>query len=304
MLNWYLETIVNPGRQPLFLALVAFVATFILTRAITRLIRSGKGPFGNVSAGDLHVHHMVPGVICVLVGGMMALSVSRHGIWIHLAGILFGIGAALVLDEFAMILHLEDVYWQNEGRLSADAVLIAMAVMGCTIWVVAPDNPPGPPETDPWVRVIGPLLFAVLWIVPTAVTVLKGKLLTAAMALWMPYFAWVGAWRLAKPNSPYALFRYQGKPEKLARAQRRYDRIQRRVKPMRDFWMYKVFGFSRADDEAADPAAIGAGTMTDPAAIGPGEPDNTATAEEADRSSVADSATPPAGPERDVHTGA
>ena len=123
--------------------------------------------------------------------------------------------------------------------------MIAMAVMGCTIWVIAPDNPPGPPETDPWVRVVGPLMFAILWIIPTAVTVLKGKLLTAAMALWMPYFAWVGAWRLAKPNSPFALFRYGGKPEKLAKAQARYDRIQQRVKPMRDFWMYKVFGFAR-----------------------------------------------------------
>lgn len=303
MLNWYLETIVNPGRQPLFLALVAFVATFILTRAITRLIRSGKGPFGNVSAGDLHVHHMVPGVICVLVGGMMALSVPRHGLWIHLAGILFGIGAALVLDEFAMILHLEDVYWQNEGRLSADAVLIAMAVMGCTIWVVAPDNPPGPPETDPWVRVVGPLMFAILWIIPTAVTVLKGKLLTAAMALWMPYFAWVGAWRLAKPNSPFALFRYGGKPEKLAKAQARYDRIQRRVKPMRDFWMYKVFGFSRTEDEVSPAAAVEGGPQAvegGPQAVDGGE----APAGAEVQAAATDSSAVPTGPEQDVHTGA
>ena len=99
----------------MFLALLTFLVTFLVTRIITRMIRAGKGPFGNVSAGSVHVHHVVPGLIILLCGGVLALGAAQSSIWRQLAGVMFGMGAALVLDEFAMILHMDDVYWTSEG---------------------------------------------------------------------------------------------------------------------------------------------------------------------------------------------
>ncbi len=261
MINWYLEAIVRTGRQPLFFALVAFVLTIITTRMITRLIRSGRGPFNNISTGSVHVHHMVPGMILLLFGGFLALAAPRHGVMIHLAGILFGMGAALVLDEFALILHLEDVYWEKEGKASADAVAIMLAVLATAIWMVSPDNPPGPPETDPYVRILGPLLVAFIWWIPVATTVFKGKLFTAAVSLLFPPFSWVAAIRLARPGSPWARLRYTRNPAKAARAKQRFDAYDARTAPIRNWWNEHVFGFSAdlfnpSPDEIAPPAPV------------------------------------------------
>lgn len=244
MFTWYENTIIATGRQPLFLAVVAFVATFILTRTVTRLIKSGRGPFGNVSAGGLHIHHVVPGVICLMLGGIILLSATRYGPWYEIGAVLFGMGSALVLDEFAMILHLDDVYWKKEGFLSVDAISIALAVMASALLVSAPDNPPGPPETDPHAKVLGPLFFFVFWLLPIAVTVLKGKLFTAVFAVIWPVFAWVGAMRLAKPGSPWAGLRYTSRPHKMERARARSAKQERLVLPLRRWWGSTFFGFS------------------------------------------------------------
>lgn len=240
--HWYHHSIVYHGRQPLLFALLAFIATFITTRVITRLIRSGRGPFNNVSAGDLHIHHVVPGVITLLLGGVLILSSSRTGPWLSVGAVLFGIGAALVLDEFALILHLDDVYWTKEGSLSVDAITVAMVLMASVLFASAPANPPGPDRTDPHVKALAPALFFVLWILPVAITVLKGKLITAALAVVNPVFGWVGAIRLAKPGSPYAQFRYQSRPHRMLRARAREAALERRVAPVRLWWSEHVFG--------------------------------------------------------------
>lgn len=247
MWDWYREIIIDTGRQPLFLSLVAFILTFITTRAITRLIRSGRGPFGNVSAGGVHVHHVVPGVIAVLIGGLMGFATTRDGIWEEVGAVLFGIGAALVLDEFAMILHLDDVYWKQEGRLSADVVLIAVAVMGASLVIASPANPPGPPESDPLVGALIPIFFILLWVLPIATTILKGKLLLGAVSLAFPVIAWVAALRLARPNSPWAKVRYETRPERMRRSHERYAEIDARWQPLRRWFQDRVFGFVDRD---------------------------------------------------------
>lgn len=244
VLTWYSDVIIDAGRQPLFLALVAFLLTFVVTRVITRLIRAGKGPFKNVSAGGVHVHHVVPGIICVLIGGLLEIAGSSRGPWVDIGAVLFGVGAALVLDEFAMILHLDDVYWKEEGRKSADAVLIALAVMGGALLLANPVDPPGPDETDPIVGPLLPVLFAVFWLLPLLVTILKGKLWMAALSLAVPFMSYVVAWRLAKPNSPYARVMYAKRPEKLARAAARAQRSELRWKPLRDRLQALLFGFT------------------------------------------------------------
>ena len=79
MWHWYQNAIIAPGKQPVFAALVAFIVTPIATRIIVRMIRAGRGPFGNVSSGDVHIHHVIPGIVLLGIGGLIGLASSRVG---------------------------------------------------------------------------------------------------------------------------------------------------------------------------------------------------------------------------------
>jgi hypothetical protein len=126
----YREHVIDPGRQPQFAVLVAFLVTFVVVRLITYSIRQGWHIPGirNVSAGGTHIHHLVPGIFLLLVSGYLgaALDPDRR----EIVALIFGIGAALTLDEFALWLHLEDVYWSEKGRISIDAVIITGTILG------------------------------------------------------------------------------------------------------------------------------------------------------------------------------
>ena len=130
--------------MPLVFCLVAFILTFFVTRTIVRYIRSHAGSDAprkwwqprNISAGGgLHIHHVVIGVILVMISGvsMVTLGVNGGVPEFTVAATFFGVGAALVLDEFALILHLQDVYWAEDGRTSVDAVFAAVAVAGLLV---------------------------------------------------------------------------------------------------------------------------------------------------------------------------
>lgn len=86
-----------------------FVLTFVSTRAITRLIRDGRGPFRNVTANGTHIHHSVPGIIMLMIGAFTAVGGPGTMGWLSFSAIAVGIGTSLVLDELALILHLQDV---------------------------------------------------------------------------------------------------------------------------------------------------------------------------------------------------
>src|SRR3954466_6003469 len=131
--HWLERNIVEPGKLPLLLALTAFVLTFLVTRVVTRMIRAGKGPFGNVSAGGVHIHHVVPGIVLTVLGGFGAVASHRHGFGSSAFAVVFGIGTGLVLDEFALILHLDDVYWTEEGRKSVEVVAVTAALVGLVL---------------------------------------------------------------------------------------------------------------------------------------------------------------------------
>lgn len=244
MLHWYSREILEPGRQPLFLALLAFLVTFLVTRTITRMIRAGKGPFRNVSTGGTHVHHVVPGLIVLLLGGVLALGSGQYGVWRQIAGVMFGMGAALVLDEFAMVLHLNDVYWSNEGRLSADAVTLAAVVLFSALLVAAPNRPNPDEVTGFWMNLLGALFFIVFAFLPLTITILKGKLWLAALSIPIPLIAWVAMFRIARPGSPWAHFRYKDKPAKQAKAQARSDKWRRRQQPVQNWIQSKLFGLT------------------------------------------------------------
>jgi len=126
----------NERRERLFLASLAFLITFGAVRGITLMIRAGIGPVHNVSAGGLHIHHLVWGILLlIVVGYVWLLEVGVGSSWVaSLTAITFGIGAALALDEFALWLNLSDVYWEQKGRESIDAVVIFAGLLSVGIW--------------------------------------------------------------------------------------------------------------------------------------------------------------------------
>ena len=123
-------------RERLFLASVAFLVTFAIVRGITHLIRAGIGPFHNFTSGGLHIHHLVWGILLLLVVGYVwLLEVGVGSTWVaSLTAIAFGVGAALTLDEFALWLNMQDVYWDRQGRESVDAVIIFAGLLSVGIW--------------------------------------------------------------------------------------------------------------------------------------------------------------------------
>ena len=123
-------------RERLFLASLGFLVTFATVRAITYLIRSGVGPFHNVTAGALHIHHLVWGVLLLIaVGYVWLLEIGTRTGWVaSLTAVGFGVGSALTLDEFALWLNLRDVYWEAQGRLSIDAVAIFAGLLSVGFW--------------------------------------------------------------------------------------------------------------------------------------------------------------------------
>ena len=126
----------NEARERLFLASVAFLLTFAIVRVITYSIRAGVGPFHNVTSGTLHIHHLVFGILILLAVGYVWLIEQGVGSsWVaSITAIAYGVGAALTLDEFALWLNLRDVYWEQAGRASVDAVLIFASLLSAGIW--------------------------------------------------------------------------------------------------------------------------------------------------------------------------
>ncbi|MEU3312421.1 hypothetical protein ACGFY6_06080 [Streptomyces sp. NPDC048387] len=225
--DWWYRNIVEPGKLPLLLALTAFVVTFVATRVVTRMIRAGKGPFRNVSPGGLHVHHCVPGVILMTVGGFTAIGGGRTGWGAWVAAVLFGAGTGLVLDEFALILHLSDVYWSEEGTLSVEVVAMTTALAGLLLCGFLPLGVDGLTEDELNDRlflaltVLGNLLLAV-------VALIKGKPRLAVLGVVVPVIALIAAVRLARPASPWARRFYGRRPRTRARTLRRAYRHDRR----------------------------------------------------------------------------
>ena len=240
MSGWFSAHFVHTGRLPLFCFFVAFVFGFASIRVSVRLIRAGVRWWpGNLVAGAVHVHHMVFGVILMAAGGIAELAAPASDLpWRAAAAAAFGLGTALVLDEFALILHLRDVYWANEGRLSVDAVFTAagltalLLIGGSPIGVrnvAAYHQMPGSHAAETTLVVIIAVLFAL-----AVITLLKGKPWTALLGVLIPVALIVGAVRLARPGSPWARWRYRKRPGKLATATRREERLRQPVIRVKD----------------------------------------------------------------------
>jgi hypothetical protein len=260
--EWWYDNIVEPDKLPLLLCLTAFIITFLLTRIITRMIRAGVGPFrNNVSAGGVHVHHAVPGIILLVVGALMALRLPESP-WFEAAGVLVGIGASLVLDEFALILHLEDVYWAKEGRISVELIGLAAACIGFALLGFSPLGVDDLTVGDLQVRITlltGVLIHGAVLLV----CVLKAKYRSALIGCFVAPVAWSSAVRLARPASWWARHRYRGRrARKLKRATDRERKFDDRWDP-RWRWLSDVIAGAPSAD-AVPPA------LADPPAAPPG----------------------------------
>ena len=225
---WLEREFIEPGRLPLFLCFLAFTLTFLITRSITRLIRSGKGPFkDNVSDSGIHVHHAVPGILILIVGAFLAVGAAGNAGWAEFAGVLVGIGTSLVLDEFALILRLDDVYWAKEGQLSVQMVAITIALLGLVLIGVNPFAIDLDADTA---VIVGTSIGIGIHLVFVLITIMKGKFGLTPFAFLLPPAGLIGAIRLARPESRWAERHYGDKKQR--RAVDRAAKFQSRYAPV------------------------------------------------------------------------
>jgi hypothetical protein len=223
------QEIVDTGRLAGFLFFVALLGTFGFIRTSTWMIRKQVSWWpGNVSVGGTHVHHLVWGICAMMMFGYIGVVHQPDSPWWEIVTVFFAIGMGLALDEFALWVELKDVYWEKEGRKSIDAMIVAgclagMLLVGFSSWIKLADD-------------VGEAVFATVgaWgavgFVLALVCAAKEKFWTAlgSLVLW-PVGA-AGAFRLAKPGSPWARRFYRDR--RLERSHARYpDAEPTRARP-------------------------------------------------------------------------
>ena len=217
----------RPGAGAAFVVLVAFLASYLAIRTSARLTRSVRWWPGGVKAGGLHLHHLVWGICLMLLCGFLAFAAPLEAPWWHLVAIGFGIGAGFTLDEFALWVRLEDVYWTDEGRISFDAVVCTFAFAGLAVLGTRPFGLDEPSSVLGTAAAVGAVLALAV------VCFAKGRVLLGIVGLFIPVAGAAGAVRLARPTSPWARWRYG--PAQLQRASDRFavtrplPRLRRRI---------------------------------------------------------------------------
>ena len=189
MSGWFQQTVVDTGRLRLFCFFVAFIAAFAFIRFSVRMIRAQvKWWPGNVASGGVHVHHAIFGLTFMCAGGVGGLVVQdTRSPLAATAAALLGIGMALVLDEFALVLFLKDVYWSERGRLSVEVVFVAVALCGLALlgWVpLGITHEAGQSRLDAFLG-IGLVLAVNLAL--TVVCLLKGKIWCGVLGVYVSF---------------------------------------------------------------------------------------------------------------------
>lgn len=226
------EQLVAEGKQGIFLVLVGFVLSFSFIRMSTRLMRSPRVPWwpgSVVSDSGVHVHHLVFGIVAMMVSGTVGFVALGDSPYTEICAALFGVGAGLTIDEFALWVYLDDVYWAEEGRVSIDATVIAAAMMGLLLLGFSPFSF----ETKSIQETVGSLIAALIVFSVVALCFAKQRILHGAVGFFVLPVAIYGAARIGKPGSPWGRRRYgERRPKKQAKAEERFspDRRTERFK--------------------------------------------------------------------------
>lgn len=230
--DFWNDQILAEEKQGLFLVLVGFLVSFGFIRMSTRLMRSPRVPWwpgSVVSESGVHVHHLVFGIVTMMAAGAVGFTVLGDSPYAELCAFLFGVGAGLTIDEFALWVYLEDVYWSEQGRVSIDATVIAAAAMGLVLLGFTPFSF----ETGSLDQVLASVATALVLFALVATCFAKQRLMHGAIGFFVFPIALYGALRLGKPASPWARRRYgQRRPAKQRRAVERFppDRRTERFK--------------------------------------------------------------------------
>lgn len=187
------------GKETHFLILLAFICSFGFIRTSAHMIRSQVSWWpGNVETkSGTHVHHLVWGILLLLSMGYVGISTDLGSPWFEFVAIAFGIGMGLTMDEFALWLNLQDVYWSDKGRQSIDAVvvttgLLVIALLGLEFWIAVWDAVlilAGIDDGHAWVAIPIQLIGVAL----AFVCFRRGRKLTGIVGLFVPLVALVGA---------------------------------------------------------------------------------------------------------------
>jgi hypothetical protein len=206
----------------------AMLLSFGFIRFSTRMIRAEVSWWpGNVSPGGLHIHHLVFGIVLMMLAGFLNFVIQPSSPWFEILAGVFGVGVGLTLDEFALWLYLDDVYWSEEGRSSVDAVVFAAIIGGGVIVGFVPLDASGG-------SIIAIVLSVLITLGICAIVASKGKISSAVIGSFIPPVAWVAAIRLARPGSWWAKRRYAPGSGKLVKAEARKARHDRRVRRFQD----------------------------------------------------------------------
>jgi hypothetical protein len=226
------NSLVEQDEQGIFLVLAGFVLSFAFIRMSTRLMRSPRvtwWPGSVVSDSGVHLHHLVFGIVTMMIAGTLGFAALGHSPYAEICAFAFGVGAGLTIDEFALWVYLDDVYWAEEGRSSIDATVIAAAAM----FLILIGSSPFSFDTSSPAQVIGSILGALLVFLMVAICFAKQRLMHGAIGFFVLPIAIYGAARLGKPGSAWARRRYgERNPAKQQRAEERFppDRRTERFK--------------------------------------------------------------------------
>jgi hypothetical protein len=219
-------------EQGLFLVLVGFILSFAFIRMSTRLMRSPKVPWwpgSVVSDSGVHLHHLVFGIVTMMISGALGFLALGESPYTEICAFGFGIGAGLTIDEFALWVYLDDVYWAEEGRSSIDATVIAAAGMLLILLGFSPFSF----ETGSFEAIAISIIGAAFLFCLVVICFAKQRVLHGTVGFFVFPIAIYGACRIGKPGSAWARRRYgEHRPAKQTKAEARFppDRRTERFK--------------------------------------------------------------------------
>lgn len=220
----------HAGSGAAFLVLMAFLLAFGFIRTSARMTRAVSWWPGGVETDGMHLHHLVWGIVLMALCGFLGFAIPLQAPWWHIVAIGFGIGVGLTLDEFALWVHLEDVYWTEQGRASLDAVVCATVFAAL---VVIGTRPFG---LDEPASVLGTALIISVSLGLAIICFAKGRVALGVFGLFIPLVSLYGTLTLGRPDSPWAKWRYDARKRERARERFADDRplvrLRRRVADM------------------------------------------------------------------------